>query len=103
MRLSDHSLGIHTGRQTRPRTPPELRFCKKYPGTIEDEAHFLCECTDDSNIKSEFFKAIAMSYPDIDNIANKQMKYKSIMKIKDPTSLKSLGFLVNLLFNNRDQ
>ena len=103
LRLSDHSLSIHTGRQTRPRTPPELRFCKKCPNLIEDEAHFLCECTDDSDLKTDFFKAIAISYPDVDNITDKQMKYKFIMKIKDPSSSKSLGFLVNLLFKNRDQ
>ena len=102
LRLSDHNLSIQTGRQTRPRTPPELRFCKKCPDLIEDEAHFLCECTDDSDLKTNFFKAIAISYPDLDNITDKLMKYKFIMKIKDPSSLKSLGFLVNLLFKNRD-
>ena len=72
------------------------------PDVIEDEAHFLCECTDDSDLKTNFFEAIAISYPDVDNITDKLMKYKFIMKIKDPSSLKSLGFLVNLLFKNRD-
>ena len=62
----------------------------------------MCECTDDSDLKTNFFKAIALSYPDFANITDKLMKYKIIMKIKDPSSLKSLGFLVNLLFKNRD-
>ena len=103
LRLSDHSLHIHTGHQTRPRTPPTQRFCKNCPDMIEDEAHFLFECTNDSDIKSDFLDVLSTTYPDFAEITNKQMKYKFIMSIRDSDSLISLGYLVNLLFKNRDQ
>ena len=40
LRLSDHQLHIQTGRQTLPKTPQNLRTCKKCPEHVEDEAHF---------------------------------------------------------------
>ena len=60
LRLSDHSLSIATGCQTRPRTPPGLGFCKKCSDLIEREAHFLCVCIDDSDLKTKFFNATPM-------------------------------------------
>ena len=70
---------------------------------IEDEAHFLFECTNDCDIKSEFLDVLSTTYPALTEITNKQMKYKFIMSIRDSDSLISLGYLVNLLFKNRDQ
>ena len=61
--LSDHLLHIQTGRQTRPKTPRELRTRKKCPECIEDEAHFLFQCTEDSDIKTDLAQRIAMDIP----------------------------------------
>ena len=41
LRLSDHQLHIQTGRQTRPKTPQNLRICKNCPQFVENEADFL--------------------------------------------------------------
>ena len=102
LRLSDHKLKIHSGRQTRPITPRELRYCTFCPNIVEDEAHFLCECTAGSDLKFSFYRNLHIKHPQISSITNKQMKYKAIMKIDDPELLKQLGFLVNKLFNERD-
>ena len=60
LRLSDHQLHIQTGRQTRPKTPQNLRTCKKCPEYVEDEAHFLLQCKEDSEIKNDLVHRIAM-------------------------------------------
>ena len=52
LRLSDHQLHIQNGRQTRPKTPQNLRTCKKCPEHVEDEAHFLLQCKEDIDIKN---------------------------------------------------
>ena len=102
LRLSDHKLKIHSGRQTRPITPRELRRCNFCPQIVEDEAHFLFECTEDQDLKSIFFNKLISIFPDINDINNKQMKYKALMKIQDPDILKSLGYLVHKLFAKRN-
>ena len=69
---------------------------------MEDEAHFLFECTEDQDLKSIFFNKLISIFPDINDINNKQMKYKALMKIQDPDILKSLGYLVHKLFAKRN-
>ena len=91
LRLSDHQLHIQSGRQTRPKTPKEQRFFRKCPPDyIEDEAHFLLECSEDSDIKSNLVLIIAIDFPQISFITDKYLRYKFIMKIQDPEILKSL-------------
>ena len=102
LRLSDHKLKIQSGRQTRPITPRELRRCSFCPQFVEDEAHFLFECTDGQDLKSIFYNNLISTFPDINDMNNKQMKYKALMKIQDPDLLKSLGYLVHKLFAKRD-
>ena len=41
LRLSDHNLHIHSGRQTRPITPRALRHCISCTDKIEDEPHLM--------------------------------------------------------------
>ena len=43
LRLSNHRLAIETGRHHE--VPRDERFCTFCPGHIEDEFHFLFECT----------------------------------------------------------
>ena len=102
LRLSDHKLKIQSGRQTRPIIPRELRRCSYCPQTVEDEAHFLFECIEDQELKSIFYNKLISVFPDINDITNKQMKYKAVMKIQDPDLLKSLGYLVHKLFAKRN-
>ena len=69
---------------------------------MEDEAHFLFECTDGQDLKSIFYNKLISTFPDINDINNKQMKYKALMKIQDPEIIKSLGYLVHKLSAKRD-
>ena len=68
LRLSDHQLHIQTSRQTRPKTPQNLRTCKKCPEHVEDEAHFLLQCKEDSDIKNDLVHQIAMEFPKVSDI-----------------------------------
>jgi len=102
LRMSDHNLKIHTGRQTRPKTPREARLCDLCPSDIEHEAHFLFDCKSDLKLKQDFINSVCIAYPDFAQYSHNWQKYKFIMMIQDQELLKSLGFLVNLLFKNRD-
>ena len=103
LRVSDHKLRIQSGRQTRTKTPRELRFCEYCPNKIEDEAHFLCECIADFKIKSDFLNLVSSKYPQFNELCDKNLKYKFLMKIEDPDILQSLGFCINLLFKRREE
>ena len=45
LRLSDHCLMIERGRYSRPIVPREERFCPHCPMKLEDEEHFLTQCS----------------------------------------------------------
>ena len=93
---------MQTGRQTRPKTPQNLRTCKNCPECVEDEAHFLLQCREDSDIKNDLVQRIAIDFPNVSDITDKNILYQFVMKIQDPEILKSLGFCINLLFKNRE-
>ena len=55
IRCSNHVLEIEKGRHTKPKTPPEVRFCKICEnGEIEDEVHFLLNCEVYQNMREKF-------------------------------------------------
>lgn len=56
-RLSNHRLAIETGRHNK--TPLEMRFCTFCPDKIEDETHFLFEC---SLLKTSFLRNCTKMY-----------------------------------------
>ena len=56
---------------------------------------------EDSDIKNDLVHPIAMDFPKVSDITDKNILYKFIMKIKTPEILKSLGFCINLLLKNR--
>ena len=45
---------------------------------------------------------IAMDFPIVIDITDKNILYKFVMKIQTPEILKSLGFCINMLFKNRE-
>ena len=102
LRLSDHDLQIQKGRHSRPKTPRNERKCLTCTEYIEDEAHFLLECKDDEKHKLDFINTIECTYPEITNISGKYLKYKFLMQMSNPEALRSLAFLVNLCFKNRN-
>ena len=102
LRLSDHDLQIQKGRHSRPKTPRHERKCLTCTEYIEDEAHFLLECKDDEKHKLDFIDTIECTYPEITKISGKYLKYKFLMKMNNPEALRSLAFLVNFCFKNRN-
>ena len=56
-RTGSHTLEIERGRYTNPRTPIEDRLCIKC-NEIEDEIHFLIQCTAYENERTELFRKI---------------------------------------------
>ena len=47
----------------------------KYPESIEDEAHFLLQCTEDSDIKTDIAQQIAMEIAQFSYITEKILPY----------------------------
>ena len=56
LRISSHRLEIEAGRWNKPnKTPRENRKCK-YCNMLEDEFHFLFECSNYNNLRTKYFK-----------------------------------------------
>ena len=53
-RVSDHSLAIEKGRYKK--IPRHLRICNQC-NIIEDEYHFILDCSLNENIRKQFFEA----------------------------------------------
>ena len=59
LRTSAHRLNIETGRHKRPPIPRESRTCNFCNNdSVEDECHFLLECTLTSELRSSLFKKL---------------------------------------------
>ena len=56
LRTGNHSLRIETGRHSRPRLPAEQRLCLTCNSniSIEDERHFISECSAYSDIRGRY-------------------------------------------------
>ena len=65
LRLSDHNLEIERGRYHRPSLKPEDRTCMFCPQKIEDEFHFLTECTAYSDERQNLVNSMTRSFPNI--------------------------------------
>ncbi len=63
-RLSEHSLSVETGRHKQSWRARELRLCSHCTeGLIEDEMHFLTECSKYKHIRDTYFTQIAQIVP----------------------------------------
>ncbi len=70
-RLSEHSLCVETGRHKQSWRPRELRLCSHCTdGLIEDELHFLTECSKYKHIRDAYFKQIALVSPECQQTSN---------------------------------
>ena len=61
------------------------------------------QCKEDSDIKKDLVHRIAIDFPKVSDMSNKNILYKFAMKIQTPEILKSLWFCINLLFKNRNK
>ena len=71
LRISAHKLMIEVGRHIRPKLKPNERFCKFCKdGSIEDEKHFIINCSIYEADRSKFFEALRNLLPGITNLAS---------------------------------
>ena len=88
--LSSHHLEIDTGRNTRPLTPANQRFCAACPGKVGDEYHFLTECVSHSENRNILFHKITKEIPNFLFQSNKE-KFISILTSQNMNALLSLA------------
>ena len=65
LRLSDHNLEIERGRYHRPSLKPEDRSCTFCPQKIENEFHFLIECTAYIDERQNLVNSLTRNFPNI--------------------------------------
>ena len=82
-RVSDHSLAIEKGRYTK--IPRHLRVCH-HCNIIEDEYHFILDCSLNENIRKQFFEALEIEYS-----INRDEKMKIILNPNTKEQVRLLG------------
>ena len=66
-RLSDHCLMIEKGRHSRPKIPRDQRSCPACPSTVENEIHFITQCTVYKN-RPDLFHMVETFVPNFSNL-----------------------------------
>ena len=91
LRTSTHNLEIETGRYIRPRIPPENRICKCCSSSaIEDETHFLLNCTAYTELRNDLFDIIGQPN---EIIGNTEILIR-VMTLKEKTDNFALGLYI---------
>jgi exonuclease III len=101
-RTSAHKLKIEIGRYCRPITPVEERLCLACnEGKVEDEFHFLMECSHYNESRQNFFKKIMVS--NIHFLAsNPEDKFRWLLTNEDEDIIHELGKVIYEWFKKRD-
>lgn len=97
-RISAHQLNIETGRYKK--IPLHQRTCKSCPLKIEDEIHFLTECSLFTDARTLFFNKISKINKHFNTHSNEN-KFIWLMSNEDPEVLKLLADFVYESFNKR--
>jgi len=100
IRCSSHLLGIERGRHTKPKTPIEQRLCI-FCNVLDDEIHFICDCSLFTSIRNVFFSKIISKHPRFD-IYNSKEKFIFVFSSDDCTLLTWLGQFIMDAFKIRD-
>jgi len=102
LRTSTHSLAIETGRYTRPRIPPENRLCKLCNrSAVEDEQHFILECSLYTDLREEMLRAYSEINP-LDNLPTNQLEvFRHILGAQNEAQLRALGTFISKSFTRR--
>lgn len=98
-RTSDHKLMIEEARKYRPKPPPEQRTCKICTTQMEDEHHFLLDCTLYGS-RNLLFRSVANKFPEF-NTLNNQQKFVYLMSQEDPEVTAELANKVQEWFDLR--
>jgi hypothetical protein len=91
LRLSSHHLAIETGRHAHPVIPAHQRICSKCDlNVVDDEIHFITECSKYQTIRENMFQAIIPILPDLREVSNEE-KFVQLMTSEDMTVLLALA------------
>ena len=100
IRCSSHLLQIEKGRHANPKIPIDERLCSSC-GIIEDEFHFVIECTLFDDNRSELFKKIANINQSFLNM-NSRTKFIYLLSSNDSGVLTNLGKFIYASFLTRE-
>ena len=94
LRVSSHRLEIEVGRWTRPnRTPVDERKCR-YCNKLEDEFHFLLECTLYEDLRKQYIKKYFWHRPNM-------LKLRELMSAKNRNIIKNTAIYIEKVFKFR--
>lgn len=94
LRISDHSLGIETGRYKK--IPRDLRICNKCD-EIDDEFHFFFSCKINENIRKSFLDSFLSEV----HVNTNDDKIKQILNPNSIQQVKSLGSFIKQSYELR--
>ena len=101
IQASSHTLAIERGRYTRPKTPVDQRLCT-FCNNIEDEEHFLINCTINQPERNILFAKIQLRVEDFD-MKSVSDKFLFLMTVDDSQILKWLGIFLHKSFIKRSE
>ena len=97
LRISAHKLAIETGRYARPFIPSNMRKCLLCDsGEVEDEFHFLFNCTSPKNERAILFES-AYENCALFSIMNKVDKLKYLLSCEGKLNQRSCQILQECL------
>ena len=118
LRTGSHLLNIEKGRWTRPVTPVEHRICSYCapistascsPGsrspptsTIDDEYHFLMNCSRFKNIRDIALEDISLHLPTFSNLSKRQ-QFCTLLCPTQATVIKIVNRLIRDMFQSREK
>ena len=105
LRISAHNLHIETGRYQKPKSIPETeRVCKFCPSKIENECHFVMECSRYNDIRENLMHHVHITHPEINSEElDMQEKFVKIITTNNDTLLIKLLEYVNSAFHLRQE
>ena len=92
-RISAHNLAIERGRYSRPPVPPELRICPNCVSGIQDEYHFLLECSEYHEAREQLLSKIIQVCPNF-NMLSRENKLVYLLSAEG-TILKEIAIFVH--------
>jgi hypothetical protein len=97
IRTSTHKLSIETGRHKK--IPEEQRICPMCPSqTVEDELHFIIQCTAYSSPREALFKTIVNKHF---NTLTEEEKFIWLMSNEDDNICNNLGHFIMVAYDTR--
>ena len=101
-RISCHELEIEKGRYMRPKKPPEKRICKLCGIYIENEIHFIAECSQYSELREDLYRCISVENHHFMGVSS-QDKFNYMMTASNVNVVKSVMQFIYLALTKRKQ